>query len=146
MEKHAETGQSKIDWLFGDGVPEEIKTYDRNGILFIGDKGRVFVNRGGLFGKAVEELKENPLPENGWKVRPSLDHIGNFFDCIRSREVPVAPAEIQHRSITTCHLTNISIRLGGRALKWDPVQEEIVGDAEAHAMQSRTQRKPYDFA
>ena len=143
VEKHVETGQSKVDWLFGGDTPEEIKTYDRNGILFIGDKGRVFVNRGGLFGKPVEELKENPLPENGWKVRPSSDHMGNFFDCIRSREVPVSSVDIEHRSITACHLTNISIRLGGRALKWDPVKEEIVGDEEAKKLQSSVQREPY---
>ena len=146
VEKHVDTGQSKIDWLFGDGTPDEIKTYDRNGILFIGDKGRVFVNRGGLFGKPVEELKDNPLPENAWKARPSLDHMKNFFDCIRSREVPVAPVEIEHRSITACHLTNISIRLGGRPLKWDPVKEEIVGDPEAKGMQSRVPRKPYELS
>ncbi|MCL2306242.1 MAG: Gfo/Idh/MocA family oxidoreductase [Planctomycetaceae bacterium] len=146
VETHVETGQSMTDWLFGEGVPDEIKTYDRNGIMFLGDKGRIFVNRGGLFGQAVDELKDNPLPENAWKARPSLDHIRNFFDCIRSREEPVAPVEIEHRSITACHLTNISIRLGGRPLKWDPEKEEIVGDGEAQAMQSRTPRKPYEFS
>jgi len=146
VETHVETGQSKIDWLFGDDVPEEVKTYDRNGTLFIGERGRVFVNRGGVFGKAVEQLQENPFPANAWRVRPSLDHMKNFFDCIRSREQPVSPVDIQHRTITACHLTNISIRLGGRPLKWDPVKEEIVGDNEAKAMQSRVQRKPYNFS
>ena len=146
VEEHAETGQSKIDWLFGDGVPEEIKTYDRNGTLFIGDRGRVFVNRGGVFGRAVDELPNNPLPENAWKVRPSLDHMKNFFDCVRSREEPVAPADIEHRSITACHLANLSIRLNGRPLKWDPEKEEIIGDPEAKTMQSRVSREPYGFS
>ncbi|MCL2623495.1 MAG: gfo/Idh/MocA family oxidoreductase, partial [Planctomycetaceae bacterium] len=72
-------------------------------------------------------------------------HIENFFDCVRSRKEPVASAAIEHRSITACHLTNISLRLGGRKLQWDPVTENIVGDAEAQAMQSRDQREPYSI-
>ena len=100
-------------------MPEEIKTFNRNGIMFIGDKGRVFVNRGGVYGKPVEELKENPLPDDAWRVRPSSDHMGNFFDCVKTREEPVSPVRIQHRTITACHLTNISLRLG-RKLTWDP--------------------------
>ncbi|MDR0336924.1 MAG: Gfo/Idh/MocA family oxidoreductase [Planctomycetaceae bacterium] len=142
---HQETTQKQLDWLFGNTCPPEVLDNKRNGIMFIGDKGRVFVNRGGLFGKPVEELKENPLPENRWKVRPSNDHMKNFFDCVRSRETTVAPAELEHRSITSCHLTNISIRLGGRQLRWDSDKQEIIGDPEANAMLKREQRKPYQI-
>jgi hypothetical protein len=45
--------------------------------------------------------------------------------------------------MTTCHLANIAIRLG-RKIKWNPETEQIEGDAEAHAMQSRPQRKGYE--
>ena len=68
-------------------MPEEIKSYNRNGILFIGDKGKVFVNRGGLHGKAVDELKENPLPADAWRAYLSTDHMADFF---RLREDPQA--------------------------------------------------------
>jgi predicted dehydrogenase len=140
---HQETTPEQLAWLLGKDCPQDVHDNKRNGIMFIGDKGRVFVNRGGLFGKPVEELKDNPLPENGWKVKPSDDHMKNFFDCVRSRETPVAPAELEHRSVTPCHLTNISIRLGGRKLQWDAVKEEIVADADANAMLKRIQREPY---
>ncbi|MGL6226928.1 MAG: Gfo/Idh/MocA family protein [Thermoguttaceae bacterium] len=144
VEQHAETAQDRLDWLFGRDVPEEIKTFDRNGIMFIGEKGRIFVNRGGLYGKAVEELKESPLSRRkDWKVRPSSDQMQNFFDCVKSREVPVSPVDIQHRSISACHLTNISIRLGGRKLTWDAELEQFSGDDEANAMLKREQRQPY---
>jgi hypothetical protein len=62
---------------------------------------------------------------------------------VRSRKEPVASAAVEHRSITACHLTNISIRLGGRKLQWDPAKEEIVNDTEARTMQAREQREPY---
>ena len=42
--------------------------------------------------------------------------------------------------MTTCHLANISIRLG-RKLKWNPKKEQIVGDDEANQWQARKQEK-----
>ena len=133
----------QVEWLFGIGdVPDEVQRGDRNGVMLVGDKGRVFVNRGGVYGAAVDELKERPLPSDAWKVRPSQNHMANFFDCVRTREQPVASAEVEARTVTSCHLTNISLRLG-RKIRWDPDREEIVGDDEARAMQSRAAREPY---
>ena len=153
VDGHVETSQEQMDWMFGKDCPDEVRTCNRNGIMFVGERGKIFVNRGGVYGKPVDELKDNPLPPNAWRAphRAPLDstndatafHVENFFDCVRSRNEPIASAAIEHRSITLCHLTNISIRLGGRKLQWDPVKEEIVGDPEAKAMQSRIQRAPY---
>ena len=76
----------------------------RNGIMFTGDEGRIFVNRGTISGKPVEDLKKNPLPRQDWTVykhdnldRPEragkleaiVNHMGNFFDCVESRNLPV---------------------------------------------------------
>ncbi len=146
VEGHVETDRRELDWLFSGEVPDEIRTFDRNGIMFLGERGRIFVNRGGLYGKAVDELAKNPLPEDGWKVRPSENHVANFFDCIRSRKEPVGTVAIEHRTVTACHLTNLSIRLGGRKLQWDPDREEIIDDTEAKGMQSRPQREPYTIS
>ncbi len=131
-----------IDQLFGNDVPEEIKTFGRNGIMFIGEKGRIFVNRGGVYGAAAEALNEDPLPSDAWRVRPSTSHMGDFFECVKTREEPVSPVRLQHRTVTTCHLTNISLRLG-RPIRWDPQTEQILGDEEANGWQKRQQRKPY---
>ncbi len=135
-------GQEAIDRLFGNDVPEEIRSFARNGIMFVGEKGRVFVNRGGVYGKPAEELAENPLPPDAWRVRPSANHMGNFFECVKTREEPVSSVRLQHRTITVCHLTNISLRLG-RPIRWNPETEQIVGDAEADGWLRREQRKPY---
>ncbi len=126
--------------LHYEGLPEGKD--DRNGILFVGDKGRVFVNRGGAYGKPVEELADNPLPSNAWRVRASDNHMANFFHCLKTREKPVSPVEIQHRTISACHLANLAVRLG-RKLTWDPAAQQIIGDEEANGWQQRPQRKPY---
>ncbi len=115
---------------------------DRNGIMFIGDQGRVFVNRGGVSGKPFEELAEHPLPANAWRVRPSDDHMADFFHCVKTRQEPVSPVRIQHRTVTACHLANLAVRLR-RKLTWDPETEQIVGDDEANRWQQRAQRRPY---
>ena len=156
VDAHVETSQEQLDWMFGEDCPEEVRNCNRNGIMFVGEKGRVFVNRGGVYGRPVDELAENPLPDDAWRAphRAPLGtthdstafHMENFFDCARSRKEPVASAAVEHRSITLCHLTNISLRLGGRKLQWDPVNEEIVDDAEAQSMQSREQREPYTIS
>ncbi|MFV1966965.1 MAG: Gfo/Idh/MocA family protein, partial [Pirellulaceae bacterium] len=39
-------------------------------------------------------------------------HVRNFLDCVKSREEPVAPVEVGHRSSSLCHLGNVAIRLG----------------------------------
>jgi predicted dehydrogenase len=122
---------------------------DENGVMITGETGRIFVNRGKLTGKAVEELKENPLPEgtleklyNGKK--PEGFHAKNFLDCIRDRGLPVSDVFTHHRAMTTCHLANLAIRLD-RKLKWNPDSEMIEGDDEAKAFQSRTPRKGYEI-
>ncbi|MEM9366757.1 MAG: hypothetical protein AAGD07_12245 [Planctomycetota bacterium] len=57
-------------------------------------------------------------------------HMGNFLDCIKSREACISPAETTHRSITPGHLGYVSHTLG-RRLTWDPQSERIVGDEKA---------------
>jgi predicted dehydrogenase len=140
-----DTTPEETERLFGADAPEETKRLNRNGIMFIGEKGRVLCNRSGAYGKAVEELADNPLPDNAWKVYPSSEHMLNFFECAKSRKQPCTSVEIEHRAVTVCHLTNISIRLK-RKIAWDPVKEQITGDDEANAMLRREQRAPYGIS
>jgi hypothetical protein len=129
--------------LFAE-APEHIRAETRNGVMFIGDKGRIFVNRSGMFGEAVDELPKSPLGPNAIRLYKSDKHEANFFECVRSRKKPISDAATQHRSVTPCHLLNISMRLG-RKLAWDPVKEQIIGDPEAAGWLNRPQRSPYQI-
>ena len=119
-----------------------------NGIMIEGEKGRIFVNRGKLTGKAVDELKENPLPQELflkiYKGNKPTHHMANFFDCIRTRKEPVSDVRSHHRAMTSCHLANIAIRLG-RPIRWDPKTQHITGDKEAASFERREQRKGYEI-
>ncbi|MBX6316263.1 MAG: Gfo/Idh/MocA family oxidoreductase [Isosphaeraceae bacterium] len=114
-----------------------------NGVKFIGENGDwIFVNRSKIEASDPKLLDE-PLSEGAIRLYKSDDHMRNFLDCVRSRETPICPAEVGHRSVTVCHLGNISMRLGGRKLVWDPQQERFFGDALAQQMLSREMRAPW---
>ena len=118
-----------------------------NGILFEGSKGNLFVSRGKLTGPAVDELKEKPLAAQTvldvYKGKKTTNHMENFFECMKDRSDPISDVYTHHNAMTTCHLANISIRLG-RKLKWNPKKEQIVGDDEANQWQARKQRKGFE--
>jgi predicted dehydrogenase len=137
-----------VKCLFPNGVEMTVRDDTDNGILIEGDKGRIFVSRGSLKGKPVEELADNPLPEDAikklYKGKDPGNHMRNFFECIKTREQPISDVVTHHRAMTTCHLANIAIRLG-RPLKWDPEAEQIVGDEAANAWLRREQRKGYEI-
>jgi predicted dehydrogenase len=94
------------------------------------------------------DIKPEPRTE-AKKVRGTADepmdrHVRNFLDCVKSREMPNADVEHGHYVSTACHLANISLRLGGRKLRWDVAKEDVIGDREASAMLVRPYRKPWD--
>ncbi|MDA0660020.1 MAG: Gfo/Idh/MocA family oxidoreductase [Planctomycetota bacterium] len=130
-------------WVVDDKSPE----FD-NGLMIEGTQGRIFVNRGKLTGTAVEDLQDHPLPDDAimklCKGKQPGDHMRNFMECIKDRGEPVSDVASHHRSVTTCHLANIAMRLG-RVVRWDDASEQIVGDDEANAWQKREQRAQYKF-
>jgi len=137
----------EVKATFPNGVEMFITSEGRNGILAEGTKGRIFVSRGGLYGAPAEALKDDPLPEDAVEALyggPVKHHMENFMDCIKSRKTPVSDVSSHHRAITTCHLSNIALRLG-RAIKWDAKAEQIIGDDAARAMQGREHRKGFEI-
>ncbi len=115
-----------------------------HGIKFIGSDGWLWVTRGKIEASRPEILREQ-LPENAKRLYVSKDHMGNFVDCVRTRQAPIAEAEVGHRSASLCHLGVIAVRLG-RKLQWDPQKEQFVGDSEAQGFVAREMRKPYDYS
>jgi hypothetical protein len=139
---------------FPGGTQMVIRHDEDNGVLIEGDKGRIFVSRGKLSGKPVEDLADNPLPEDALtKVYasnlPLLEnersaHWANFLLCTINRRPPISDVHSHMKMLNICHLAGISARLG-RGLKWDDAAEQIVGDEQANAMLARPYRKGYEI-
>lgn len=148
-----------VKLTYADGTVMEIKDTDRNGILFEGTEGRIFVNRGTVSGKPIEDLSSRPFgredfhlydfdnharPERAGKLDAIINHMGNFYDCVVSRKKPLADVGSQHRSVSVCHISNISMRLG-RPLHWNPIQQQFVDDKEANQWLSRERRNGFEL-
>ncbi|WP_372716784.1 Gfo/Idh/MocA family oxidoreductase [Novipirellula sp.] len=124
-----------------------------NGVLITGTQGKIFVNRGKLVGKPVEDLASNPLPEDAIsKVYKGLpmehngrkQHWANFLHCVRERKEPISDVHSHMEMLNVCHLAGITARLG-RDLKWDDSNEQIVGDEEANSFLARPYREGYEI-
>ncbi len=134
---------TRDDSIYGAVVNKEGQ---RNGIRFEGADGWIWVNRDEITA-TDKALLTAPLPDSAEHLYKSNDHKGNFFDCIKSRQLPICDVEVGHRSASVCHLGAISLRTG-RSLQWDPAKETFVGEhaAEANAFVAREMRKPYDYS
>jgi GFO/IDH/MocA oxidoreductase family protein len=98
-------------------------------------------SRGGIESRP-EAIPREPLGKDAERVYPSGNHHKNWTDCVKSGRECIGPAEVGHRSATVCHLGNIAVR-SGRKVTWDPVKEEITGDAEAAKMVTKAYRAPW---
>ena len=148
-------GEYHVVLDYPNGVKMTVSDKFPNGIRFIGDEGWIFVardgqatgsdpaqNHGNL--KPLDASDPKLLNPQGLSVRlpVSEEHHKNWLMCVRSRETPMAPAWIAHRSNTACIISWISMKLA-RPLDWDTKAERFVNDDEANSMLSRPERSPY---
>jgi predicted dehydrogenase len=134
---------TKDDSIYGEHLNKDGQP---NGIRFEGSDGWIWVNRDAIRASDPELLKAPP-PEDAVRLQVSKDHMGNFFDCVRSREQPICDALTGHRSAIMCHLGAIALRTG-LALTWDHERERFVGDGAdvANTYLAREMRAPYDYS
>ena len=122
----------------------------QNELIISGENGRIRVNRGGLSGKPVEELTAK---EQKWldeeiielcKGKQPGNHMGNFFECVRDRTLPISDVFSHVNSVNACHMANIAMILG-RKLTWDPGKGAFTGDEEANRCLKREQREGFEI-
>lgn len=138
-----------IKCKFASGVEMIIDSRSDNGVLFEGEKGRLFVNRGRISGKPIEENWDQDCfgqaeIEALYKDKPHEGHKTNFFRCIREGGLPVSDVYSHLQVMNTCHLAAVAARLK-RVIQWDPKTETIVGDEQAAALASRAPREGFEY-
>jgi predicted dehydrogenase len=156
MAPGASDTKTQVRMRYANGVPLNF-VLDRGpmgGAVFICEKGKLEINRNKFTSNppeiAAELLKQvnEAEEERRWSDQTALWqakwHMQDWIDCIRTRRLPVADVEIGHRSISVCHLANLTRRLG-RKLVWDPQKELFTGDSEANALVDRPRRRGYEL-
>lgn len=141
-------GKLRMRYANGVEVHYELEKGPHGGGVFVGEDCKIEINRNKFTTNPKDFVKDPPNPSEaqswegpGWIAKP---HIQNWLDCIKTREKPNADVEIGHRSISVCHLANITREIG-RKLQWDPDTETFPGDEEANAYLARPRRKGYEL-
>ena len=109
----------------------------------IGTDGWIAVYYGGMVAE-TESLGKTPLGPNDVRLPVSQGQERNFIECVRTRQTPVSHVDDAVRSDIISHVSDIAIRTE-RKITWDPVKEEIIGDAAATRMLTRGMRDPWQL-
>jgi predicted dehydrogenase len=131
----------RADGVYANGVRLIQETGEPAGVRFEGDQGFIFVQRGKIEASDREILKQE-IGDDEIKLYISNNHMRNFLECMRSRQEPITPVEIGHRSNSICVITHIAMKLN-RKLMWDPQAERFVGDDEANRWLDYPHREPW---
>ncbi len=140
----------KMTTLFANGIKmvlhREGVWHGSCGVRYEGDEGWVAIADGYArpevsspnlladFDKILNEYME--------RTKRAPNHVRDLFNCMKTRSQTVANPVVMHRSMTTVHAANICMWLK-RNMKFDPVKEEFIGDAEANRFRSRAMREPW---
>jgi predicted dehydrogenase len=117
------------DWAFGMGA------------VWYGDEGWLQVNRGGMWAENPAVLKSK-IKDDEIRLYKSENHHQNFIDCVKSREEPIAPAEIGLRSISVALLGEIAMTTG-KKLNWDPNAEQFKNNDAANKLLMKPYTSPW---
>jgi predicted dehydrogenase len=151
-------GAFQVEARYANGATVLMSSELPNGIRFEGTEGWIFVTRGQYAATASDpvtrdasaqalsasdpRILSSEIGPDGIRLVRSVDQHGNWLECIRSRQQPISPVEVGHRSTSACLLSHIAMKLR-RRLSWDPQRERFRNDDEANAMLSRPQRPPF---
>lgn len=109
-------------------------------VRFIGEKGWVETGDGGEVHLALDgkptEVTSDGKPARGADV---INHLRNFFDCVKTRKPAAANSTVMRRSHIACHAAALSWILQ-RPLKLDPTTESFIDDEEANRLKTRPHR------
>ena len=109
-------------------------------VRFEGDEGWVETGDSG----GIKLYPESLMGERKRYIRGTdpAGHVSNFFNCVRSRALPAANANVMRHSHLTCHAAAIAWLLK-RKVTFDPAKEAFVNDEEANRMRTRAKRAPW---
>ncbi len=107
------------------------------GGIFIGQRGKIEINRGRFACNPKNLLAPFTASE-------TESHVGNWLDCIQTRDEPNAPVEVGHLVTSVAHLINIC-RITGRTINWDATKEQIIGDDAANALLTKERRPEFSL-
>lgn len=141
---HLYTTAMKTDFhaRYANGIEFVCRTQDPGfGARFEGTEGWIQYTYNTIEASS-ETIKDSVIGPDEIHLPVSENHYRNFLDSVKSRQEPIEPVEVGHRTASICHAGNIAMRLK-RKLQWDPQKEVFINDDEANGMLRRPYREPW---
>ena len=112
------------DWQF---TGTRIEIYGTEGMMYLGRHGG---------GWQTFDSSGEPGPSLGG-IMPAKEHVTNFLDCMRNRQMPNGDIEKAHISQSISHMAYISYRTGNQLLKIDGENERFIENDKANELLAR---------
>lgn len=117
-----------------------------HGSLFIGENGRVLVDRSGW---SILDNDNKPVekPASARSVGShggEDNHKSEWLECLKTRRQPRSDIASMHQTTTVCHLVNLAY-LHGETLHWDAQKEVVTNNRKAMDLlpYQREYRRPW---
>lgn len=130
VEVIVDKGEEPMKYRYANGIEMIVAPFDgstKQGVKFIGEKGWITVSRGNYDTSVKEAEMKFTQEQLGFSA-----HLVDFIDSVLMRKDPIVPVEVGHSTCSVCTIGNIAHDLG-RSLKWDPIAQVFIGDAEANS-------------
>ena len=135
------TYMQKTPWGIRDSDQFPDWRFNATKTEIFGTEGFMFCGRHGGGWQAFDSKGELVKFEYG--RQPINEHIDNWIDCIRTRNIPNGDVEQAHISASLIHMANISFRLGNKKLEFDPKTETFTNSPGANKYLRYQDRKPW---
>src|SRR5262245_58103024 len=88
----------RLEFRFANGVTmvDADVSHERMGATYEGTEGTVYTWRENRLETKPDSLRAERISPQEFHTYDSSDHMGNFFDCLRSRKETAAPVEVAH--------------------------------------------------
>ncbi|HEY3388830.1 MAG TPA: Gfo/Idh/MocA family oxidoreductase, partial [Prolixibacteraceae bacterium] len=117
------------------------------GIAFVGDNATIVTDRSKMTVYPEYDNQTKKFKAEEYKFTEGKDshneHVRNFLDCIKSRQVPVCPPEIGRAAALHLHIANIAGRVNEPALIWDDAKNKFTNSETANRLITPEYRKPW---
>lgn len=134
----------EVTYTYANGTKVLAMSKGENGARFEGENGQwIFVGRSKIAAsdpKILESKVPGDISNAMYPSRPT-SHMGNFLDCIKTRQKPICDVTVGASSVIVCHIGALALRIG-KKLKWDPVKHQF-DDAVANKLLARPYRAPW---
>lgn len=137
-----------VDLVWWDGLrhpPRELLRapsrfeMSKNGILFIGEKGNLYVE----YEKGPFLWPEEEFSDTSIRPEPAADHYMQWTNACKGEDVATCPFSYAGPLTEAVLLGNIALRTG-RPVRWDAENLAIIGDPEANRYLRRNYRKGWE--